>query len=180
MSASRGTTGRARGGRTTESRLDRLESEREIHALVHRYAELCDAAYDPDGLAALFTEDATWSSRTRDGSVDFGQYEGREAIRAFFAGASKDLGPMTLHYLLEPRIELGDDGLSATGVCYLLAILDQRPASSAPGSAERERVLLGGVYAHEFRRVDGRWLISGSACDLSFEEPLRNAPSPTP
>jgi len=44
---------------------------------VHRYAELCDAAYDPDGLAALFTEDATWSSRTRDGSVDFGRYEGR-------------------------------------------------------------------------------------------------------
>jgi SnoaL-like domain len=165
---------------TVESRLDRLESEREIHALVHRYAELCDAAYDPDGLAALFTEDAKWSSRTRDGSVDFGQYEGREAIRAFFAGASKDLGPMTLHYLLEPRIELADDGVSATGVCYLLAVLDQRPASSAPGSAERERVLLGGVYAHRFRRVDGRWLISGSACDLSFEEPLRNAQSPTP
>jgi hypothetical protein len=166
--------------RTLEDRLDRLESEREIHALVHRYAELCDAAYDPDGLAALFTEDATWSSRTRDGSVDFGRYEGREAIRTFFAGASRDLGPMTLHYLLAPRVELADDGASATGVCYLLAILDQRPASSAPGSKDRERVLLGGVYSHRFRRVNGRWLISGSACDLSLEEPLRSAPSPTP
>src|SRR5579864_7049649 len=100
--------------RTIVERLDRLESEREIHALVHRYAELCDAAYDPDGLADLFTDEATWSSRTRDGSVDFGRYEGREAIRAFFAGASRDLGPMTLHYLLEPRIELAGDGLSAT------------------------------------------------------------------
>ncbi len=166
--------------RTLEDRLDRLESEREIHTLVHRYAELCDAAYDPDGLAALFTEDATWSSRTRDGSVDFGRYEGREAIRTFFAGASRDLGPMTLHYLLAPRVELADDGASATGVCYLLAILDQRPASSAPGSKDRERVLLGGVYSHRFRRVNGRWLISGSACDLSLEEPLRSAPSPTP
>jgi ketosteroid isomerase-like protein len=166
--------------RSPEERLDRLESEREIHALVHRYAELCDAAYDPDGLAALFTEDATWSSRTRDGSVDFGRYEGRDAIRAFFAGASRDLGPMTLHYLLAPRIELAEDGVSATGVCYLLAILDQRPASSPPGSADRERVLLGGVYSHRFRRVDGRWLIAASACDLSFEEKLRSAPSPTP
>jgi ketosteroid isomerase-like protein len=162
------------------SRLDRIESEREIHALVHRYAELCDAAYDPDGLAALFTEDATWSSRTRDGSVDFGRYEGREAIRAFFAGASKDLGPMTLHYLLAPRVELAEDGSSATGVCYLLAILDQRPAASPPGSADRERVLLGGDYSHRFRRVDGRWLIAASACDLSLEEKLRSAPSPTP
>lgn len=163
-----------------EDRLDRLESESEIRALVHRYAELCDAAYDPDGLAALFTEDATWSSRTRDGSVDFGRYEGREAIRAFFAGASKDLGPMTLHYLLAPRIELAEDGVSATGVCYLLAILDQRPASSPPGSSDRERVMLGGVYSHMFRRVDRRWLISGSACDLSFDHKLRSATSPTP
>jgi hypothetical protein len=166
--------------RTIEERVNRLESERQIHALVHRYAELCDAAYDPDGLAALFTEDATWSSRTRDGSVDFGRYEGREAIRAFFAGASKDLGPMTLHYLLAPRVELATDGNSASGVCYLLAILDQRPATSPPGSAERERVLLGGVYSHRFRRVDGRWLISASACDLSFDHQLRSATSPTP
>ncbi|MHB8612076.1 MAG: nuclear transport factor 2 family protein [Candidatus Dormibacteraceae bacterium] len=179
MSPTKATTiGRARAGRTIQNRLDRLESEREIQALVHRYAELCDAAYDPDGLAALFTVDATWSSRTRDGSVDFGRYEGREAIRAFFAGASRDLGPMTLHYLLTPRVELAEDGVSATGVCYLLAILDQRPASSQPGSADRERVLLGGVYSHRFRRVDGRWLISGSACDLSLEEPLRSATSP--
>jgi SnoaL-like domain len=161
--------------RTIDDRLGRLESESEIRALVHRYSELCDAAYDPDGLADLFTDDATWSSRTRDGSVDFGHYEGREAIRAFFAGASTDLGPMTLHYLLAPRIQLADDGVSATGVCYLLAILDQRPDSSPPGSSERERVMLGGVYSHTFRRVDGRWLISGSACDLSFDQKLRSA-----
>jgi ketosteroid isomerase-like protein len=166
--------------RTIEDRLERLESESEIRALIHRYAELCDAAYDPDGLAALFTEDATWSSRTRDGSVDFGRYEGREAIRAFFAGASKDLGPMTLHYLLAPRIELAEDGVSATGVCYLLAVLDQRPTSSPVGSPERERILLGGVYSHRFRRIEGRWLISSSACDLSFDHTLRSATSPTP
>ncbi len=159
-----------------EDRIERIESESEIKALVHRYAELCDASYDPDGLADLFTEDATWSSRTRDGSVDFGRYEGREAIRTFFAGASKDLGPMTLHYLLAPRVELADDGVTATGVCYLLAVLDQRPSSSPPGSADRERVLLGGVYSHKFRRVEGRWLISGSACDLSFDHLLRSAP----
>src|SRR5258708_33849333 len=166
--------------RTIEERVNRLESEREIHALVHRYAELCDAAYDPDGLAALFTEDARWSSRTRDGSVDFGRYEGREAIRAFFAGASQDLGPMTLHYLLAPRVELAADGNSATGVCYLLAILDQRPAASPPGSAERERVLLGALRSHLFRRGGGRWLIAASACGLSFHHQLRSATPPPP
>jgi hypothetical protein len=155
-----------------EERLDRLESEREIHALVYRYAELCDASYDPDGLAALFTDDATWSSRTKDGSVDFGSYVGREAIRSFFAGVSADLGPTTLHYLLSPRVEIGPDSDSAAGQCYLYAILDRRPERAEAGSSERERIVLAGTYAHRFRRVGGRWLISASACDLSLEAPF--------
>jgi hypothetical protein len=155
-----------------EERLDRLESEREIAALLYRYAELCDAGYDPDGLAALFTPDATWSSRSKDGSVDFGHYQGRDAIRSFFAGVSADLGPMTLHYLLSPRVELGPEPDSATGHCYLYAILDRRPSGVAAGSAERERINLAGTYAHSFRRVGGRWLISASACDLSLEAPF--------
>ena len=155
-----------------EERLDRLESEREIQSLLYRYGELCDAAYDPDGLAALFTDDATWSSGSKDGSVDFGHYQGREAIRTFFAGLSADLGPMTLHYLLSPRVELGPDPDSAAGHCYLYAILDRRPAGTAAGSAERERITLAGTYAHRFRRVGGRWLISASACDLSLDAPF--------
>jgi hypothetical protein len=155
-----------------EERVDRLESEREIHALLYRYAELCDAAYDPDGLTALFTDDATWSSRTKDGSVDFGRYQGREAIRAFFAGVSADLGPTTLHYLLSPRVEIGPDHDTAAGHCYLYAILDRRPAAEAAGSSVRERIVLAGTYDHRFRRVAGRWLISASACDLSLEAPF--------
>ncbi len=155
-----------------EERIGRLESEREIQALLYRYAELCDAAYDPDGLAALFTSDATWSSRSKDGTVDFGRYEGREAIRSFFAGVSAELGPMTLHYLLSPRVELGRDADSATSHCYLWAILDRRPAAAPVGSTERERIVLAGTYTHHFRRVEGRWLISASACDLSLESPF--------
>jgi hypothetical protein len=155
-----------------EERIDRLESEREIHALVNRYAELCDAAYDPDGLTALFTTDATWSSRAKDGSIDFGHYEGRQAIRGFFAGVSADLGPMTLHYLLSPRVEIGPDRDTAIGHCYLYAILDRRPANEAPGSSVRERIVLAGTYDHRFRREGGRWLISASACDLSLEAPF--------
>lgn len=150
----------------------RLEAESDIRHLVARYAELCDQAYEPDGLAALFTEDATWSSRSKDGTVDFGQYRGREQIRRFFAGASADLGPTTLHYLLTPRIEVAPDLLTATGHWYLYAILDQRPAGSEPGSPERERVVLGGSYSHDYRKLDGSWLISRLACDIVLESPF--------
>jgi hypothetical protein len=158
-----------------EERVERLESEREIRALLYRYGELCDAAYDPDGLAALFTDDATWSSRAKDGSIDFGHYQGRHAIREFFAGVSADLGPMTLHYLLSPRVEMAAGGDSATSHCYLYAILDRRPAAEPAGSATRERIVLGGTYDHRFRRIDGRWLISASACDLALEAPFPSA-----
>ncbi len=147
------------------SKLDQLESEHDIHQLVHRYAELCDQGYDADGLAVLFTEDATWSSQSKDGSVDFGRHVGREAIRRFFAGASEYLGPMTLHYYFSPRVELAPDGATATGHGYTMAILDRRPAGASQGSSERERVVLGGTYTHEYRKVEGQWLISRSSAE---------------
>ena len=66
-----------------ENRVRTLEDTDAIRNLKARYAELCDDNYDPDGLAALFVEDAVWES----GSL--GRFEGREAIRDFFRGASK-------------------------------------------------------------------------------------------
>ena len=149
-----------------------IEAERDINHLVHDYAVLCDRAYDPDGLTALFTEDATWSSRSKDGSIDFGEYHGRQAIHDFFASVSADLGPMTLHYLITPRIDVAPDGQSASGHWYLLAILDRRPAGAPPDSKERERIVLGGAYAHEYRKIGSRWLISRLACDITLQAPF--------
>ena len=149
-----------------------IEAERDINHLVHDYAVLCDRAYDPDGLTALFTEDATWSSRSKDGSIDFGLHRGRRAIHDFFASISGDLGPMTLHYLLTPRIDIAQDCQSASGHWYLLAILDRRPAGAPPDSNERERIMLGGTYAHDYRKVGSRWLISRLACDITLQAPF--------
>jgi len=46
---------------------------------------LCDNHYDADGIASLFTEDAVWESPA------LGRFEGRDAIRNFFRGASGHL-----------------------------------------------------------------------------------------
>ena len=54
-----------------------------IRNLKARYAALCDKQYDADGIAMLFTEDALWES------PGLGRFEGREAIRGFFRGASE-------------------------------------------------------------------------------------------
>jgi nuclear transport factor 2 (NTF2) superfamily protein len=60
-----------------EQRVQVLEDVNAIRHLKARYAASCDDQYNPDGLAALFTEDAVWESQGR------GWFEGREAIRAF-------------------------------------------------------------------------------------------------
>src|ERR1700732_2629561 len=43
-----------------ERRLQALEDAEAIRNLKARYAALCDAQYDADGIAMLFTEDALW------------------------------------------------------------------------------------------------------------------------
>ena len=45
-----------------EARIQTLEDTNAIRNLKARYAELCDDNYNPDGIAALFVEDAVWDS----------------------------------------------------------------------------------------------------------------------
>lgn len=156
------------GRRSIELRLQRLEDEAAIQRLVYTYARLCDAGYDPGGLAGLFTEDAVWAAASPDGKVDFGRHEGREAIRRFFDNASKTLGPMTLHYVSNPLIEVAQDRLSGTGRWHSLTFLDR----AAAGSDRRQTVMLGSRYAHQYRCVGGVWLFGKLDCVFSFDRPV--------
>ena len=93
-----------------EKRIQVLEDIEQIKKLKHRYCALCDANYDADALAELFTEDAVWDGRER------GRNDGREAIRTFFKNAPSRL-PFAIHMVLNPIIDV--DGDSATGTGYL-------------------------------------------------------------
>ena len=93
-----------------ERRVQQLEDLEAIKQLKARYAAYCDANYDADALADLFTEDAIW-----DGGL-LGYNEGREAIRQFFRGSSQRIA-FALHYIVSPLIEI--DGDTASGTWYL-------------------------------------------------------------
>ena len=82
-----------------ERRLQALEDAEAIRNLTTRYAALCYAQYDADGIAMLFTEDALWES------PGLGRFEGREAIRGFFRGAS-GIFSFAIHYSLNGQIEV--------------------------------------------------------------------------
>src|SRR5690349_24045028 len=89
-----------------ERRLQALEDAEAIRNLKARYAALCDEQYDADRIAMLFTEDALWES------PGLGRFEGREAIRGFFRGASS-IFSFAIHYSLNGQIEVEGDAAQA-------------------------------------------------------------------
>jgi uncharacterized protein (TIGR02246 family) len=140
-----------------ERRLQALEDAEAIRNLKARYAALCDRQYDADGIAALFAEDATWDS------PGLGRFEGREAIREFFRGASK-IFSFAIHYSLNGQIEI--DGDTARAQWYLFM-----PCLVAAGN----RAMWRASVDHEtYVRVNGTWMFSRKR-----SEPLMNVPFET-
>src|SRR4029453_3042621 len=99
-----------------EQRGQALEDINAIRHLKARSAAYCDDQYNPEGRAALFTEDAVWESQ------GCGRFEGRDAIRAFFRGASQ-LFTFAIHYSLHGQIDVQGDTARAQGSLYILSPL---------------------------------------------------------
>jgi uncharacterized protein (TIGR02246 family) len=140
-----------------EHRLQALEDAEAIRNLKARYAALCDRQYDADGIAALFTADATWES------PGLGRFEGREAIRSFFRGASS-IFSFAIHYSLNGQIEVAGDTARARWYLFM-------PCTVADGN----RAMWRASIDHEtYARVDGTWLFRDKR-----SEPLMNVPFET-
>lgn len=132
--------------------LDDLEA---IKTLKHQYCAYCDASYDADGIASLFTEDAIW-----DGGK-FGRCEGRDAIRKFFQGASKML-TFAAHQVMNPIIKI--DGDHATGQWKLL-----QPCTQQGKEGPRAMWLIAN-YHDDYVRTPAGWRFQHLRVDiLSFE-----------
>ena len=143
----------------TEANLQRLLDIEAIRTLKYRYGALCDDDYRADGLAALFTKDAVW-----DGGP-FGRYEGREAIRAFFAGAPAAVS-FAVHYLINPIIEI--DGDRAEGQWSLWQSMVFRETSKA--------YWLIGQYTDQYVRTAGGWLFAGVSLKVRVLTPYDLGP----
>jgi hypothetical protein len=124
-----------------EKRLQVLEDIEAIKRLKAMYCHYCDAQYDPEGISSLFTEDGVW-----DGGDLWGRYEGREAIRNYFAGTSKQV-PFAVHTVMTPLIEV--EGERATGAWYLFMSATMSKGNQAVWGFER--------YDDEYVKVNGEW-----------------------
>ena len=140
-----------------ERRLQALEDAEAIRNLKARYAALCDNQYDADGIAMLFTEDAVWESPA------LGRFEGREAIRGFFQGAS-GIFSFAIHYNLNGQIEVEGDIARARWYLFM-------PCTVAAGNQAMWRA---GIDHETYARVDGTWMFRHKR-----SEPLMSVPFET-
>ena len=123
-----------------QRRVQNLESANEIRNLKAEYAAACDDNYNPDRIANLFVEDATWESE------GLGRFEGREAIREFFRGISSHF-VFALHYGLNPNITVTGDTARARWYLFMPCTIGET------GQA----MWRAGIDDEEYVRVSGLW-----------------------
>ncbi len=132
--------------------LDELSDIEAIRQAKHMYSWTYDAL-DLEGLLALFTEDAV---------CDFGPYGTWTGIGAIREGYTLNLARegtpySTIHAMANQVVTLNGDG-TAHSRCFLLDIV--------MGAGNENPLRLLGIYDEDFRKVDGRWLISRSRIDF--------------
>lgn len=129
-------------------RLTRLEDVRAIEQLKYRYAGFCDNSYDPEGIAGLFVEDGRWVVDGEGGSMT-----GHEEIKAHFRALSGKI-TWAQHYMIAPRIDLSEDGRSATGYFYLLCLCT---IENSQDPTQKDAVILTINYTDQFVKREGAW-----------------------
>jgi ketosteroid isomerase-like protein len=138
-----------------EKRMQLVEDIEAIKNLKYQYCHYCDANYDADAIAALYTEDAIWEG----GGI--GRFEGREAIRTFFKGASKSF-KFAIHSVMNPIINVQGD--RATGEWKLFQ----------PCTVDGRAVWLSGVYSDDYVRTGGKWLFKHLRVKILFLTPYED------
>jgi hypothetical protein len=118
---------------------------------------LCDNQYDADGIASLFTEDAVWESPA------LGRFEGRDAIRSFFQGAS-GIFSFAIHYSLNGHIEVESDTARARWYLFM-------PCTVAAGN---QAVWRAGIDHETYARVGSDLDVPPQAIGAADERPVRD------
>lgn len=130
-------------------RIQALEDIEAIKRLKHDYLYFCDSK-QPDRVMDCFVAGPV--------HIDYGEvgvFDSREALVEVFSRAACHEHMVEMHHAQNPRIDLVDDH-SARGVWGLFYhLIDTR---------NQLVTQLGACYEDEYRKVDGRWLISSTIC----------------
>ncbi len=143
------------------ARVSELEAQRDIGALMVRYAESLDYG-DNHAWADTFTPDGLFDVHKR-GERMFA-HTGTEALAAFAAQHTHAPNVYHKHFLSVPAIEV--DGDRATAKTYF-TMLHEREAGPI--------VLVFGRYLDELVRTDAGWKFSTRVVDMEALPPMPSA-----
>jgi hypothetical protein len=138
---------------THADQLISLEAIRNLRVLYCHYLD----SGRIDALVKLFTEDSVVQ-------VDRGTWRGRAEIHAGLSQAFAEYDVERrgnypfVHLVSNQWVELLDEN-RAEGRCNLQFLLTEKAVEENP-------LVLMGIYADEYRRVDGQWLISRTRLDV--------------
>ena len=137
-----------------ERRLGRVEAERAIERLMHRYVHAIDVIKDAEVTVGFFAPGAVWEGR---GNLTEFRADGLDEIREMFH-RNPSMLPFTAHFLTNPVIDVSPDGAQARGCWHALEAATLFDGETA--------VWLIAHYDNDFVRRQGEWKI---AC-LRFED----------
>ena len=133
-----------------ERRLDRVESELAIHRLAAEYCHGADKR-DLDRFLAVWAPTGVWRID------DDARFEGREAI-ARVVQAQWRTFPQYVHWTTNHTVSV--DGDTAHGECDVAVLVRLHGG---------RWVRTGGTYRDQYRRIDGRWLITHRDASTRFD-----------
>lgn len=149
-------------GSTLEQRVQQWEDTVAIQKLKFAYGRFIDEGlsggggdFPPQAMLDQFTDDAVWEAEFH------GRFEGKEAIRDFFARVSGSV-TFSLHYMMNPTIEIAPSGREATGHWVSFETL------TVDGTA----YWLATTYDDVYTKESGRWQFRHVSADIFFFSPF--------
>jgi len=127
-------------------RIEQLEDIEAIRRLVARYALGADRQNDPEIMGPMFSDEAIWEA------AGFGRYVGAKNIAAGLADIARKTIRWSLHYMVSPLIELGEEPHQASCHWYLWEL-----ARVAEGSEMPRAHWIGGWYESALVKRHGAW-----------------------
>ena len=143
-----------------ETRVRRLEEIQAIERLKNEYGRLIDAGlagsapFPQPEFMDQFTDDAVWEANYH------GRFEGKEAIREFFAGVA-DAVSFSLHYMVAPAIDVASPWTAATANWYTFETL----------TVNGRVVWLAAHYDDVYTKRQGRWQFQHVTATIHYMTP---------
>ena len=138
-----------------ETRIDRIESQFELHRLVSEYCHGVDK-HDLDRFLDIWHDDAVWEI-----GPPFGDFTGKSEIRRALVELIWPAWRETHHWTTNLVVEI--DGDRAHGVCDV---------NCNGANPEDVALLVSATYTDDFERRDGRWRIAKRNVVIHYFSPV--------